>query len=108
MYALHVYITAYSVPVKFDSVPWQNLEDQCEEICPSADSCGDDALRLGWNREKLQPVVPVVPRTVIKEVVWSRFQRLAECSFPITMNYETNVVPRSELHDLAKKAWCVL
>jgi hypothetical protein len=49
-------------------------------------------------------MMPIMPRTVIKEAGWSGLQRVAECSFPISVNYETNVVPYSELHDLTKKA----
>ena len=71
-------------------------------------SCGDDALRQGWNGQKPQPVVPIVPRRVAKEARRGGLQSVAECGFPIMIEDETNLVPRSELHDLTKKARCVL
>lgn len=64
---------------------------------------GDSPLRQGGNGQKAQAMVPIMPRTVVKEAGWSRSQCVAESGFPITINDKINVVPRSKLHDPTKE-----
>lgn len=88
---------AQSRLVKPDSATWKQENS----------SRGDSALGQGWNGQNVQPVVPIVPRTVVEKAGRGGLQCIAECVFPVMIEDKTDVVPRYEHHDLAKKAWCV-
>ena len=64
---------------------------------------------MGWggNGEKMQPVVPIMPRTVVKEAGRGGSQRFAEYVLTMMIEDKTDVRPRSEHHDLADKERCV-
>jgi len=55
----------------------------------------------------MQPVVPIMPRPIVKEARWSGSQRFAECSLAIMTEGKTGIVPCTKHHDLTEKALCV-
>jgi hypothetical protein len=56
----------------------------------------------------MQPVVPIMPGTVVKEAGRGGSQRFTEYSFTMMIEDKTDVRPRSEHHDLADKERCVI
>jgi len=52
-------------------------------------------------------MVPIMPRTIVKEAGWGGSQRFTEYGFTMMIEDKTDVRPCSELHDLAEKERCV-
>ena len=90
---------AQSRRVKSDSATWKQGTSFLQ---------GNSASGQGRNGQKVQPVMPIMPRAIVKEAGRGELQRLAECVLAVFIENETNVVPRSEHHDLAEKARRVL
>ena len=51
----------------------------------------------------MQAVVPIMPRTVVKETGRGGLQRFAESGFPMVIEDKTDVRPRPEHHNPAEK-----
>ena len=65
--------------------------------------CGDGALRQGWNRQKLQAMAPVMPRTGVEQAGRRTLQCLSESIPAVMIESDADVIPRSQRHDSAEK-----